>query len=368
MRRMILVLLMFIVMLSTSGCWDAKDIGTLDLPFAGAYDKDGNNIIVTTISPNLSPDAKEQSRITVLPGITIGDTRNRRAELYPRTLLIGMLRVSLFGEELAKDEEAMSRVTDLFLRSPQVASYVPLAVTEGPAQKILSTPTEDFENMGNLLIDLLRVAPQNTFIPASSFHRLGKDALIKGENPVMPLLKVQDKKVVIAGSAIFKHYKLIAKLNNKETRSMVLLRGEKPKGYLAFILQKDGKMIDKGSVLVKGSRKVSVERQGDEYHFTINVTLNGTLVEHSNPASLLDQPEQLDEIDKLLEANMENECRNFIDKMQNVYGIDCINISEYALAKWRPELMNVIESKDFIKNIKIDVKFKVKIKSIGELN
>lgn len=368
MRKIILSLFLLIIMLNISGCWDAKDLQDLEIPIAGAYDKDGNNITVTTISPNLSTDVPKKNRLTVLTGRTLGDTRNQRSEQVPRNLLIGMLQVGLFGEDMARDEAAMRGTLDLYLRSPQAPAYSIMAITEGPARKILSTPTENFANMGVLISDLLRVGPENTFIPHSSFFKFVRSSIVIGENPAVPVLKKQNNKVIVSGCAIFQHYKLKAILNKKETRALDLLRGDNPKGYLTYIFQKDGQMEDKGTVYIRGSRKVKVQRQGDEYYFKIKLILNGTLVEHSDNISMLEEPGHLGEIEKQLETNTENECRSLIAKMQHVYGIDCIDISRYALAKWRPELINVIEDRDFVENMKIDLEVKVQIKHTGELS
>jgi hypothetical protein len=53
--------------------------------------------------------------------------------------------------------------------------------------------------------------------------------------------------------------------------------------------------------------------------------------------------------------------------MQEDLQIDCIDISKYALAKWRKELQDQIDH-DFInERVNIHVDVKVTIKNVGEL-
>jgi hypothetical protein len=80
----------------------------------------------------------------------------------------------------------------------------------------------------------------------------------------------------------------------------------------------------------------------------------------------LQDPEKLKEIEDQVASTVTRDAYRFIEKMQDQYSFDCLDLNRYALAKWRAELEDTIDDPRFIKNATIRVKVKVKIQCIGE--
>lgn len=375
-KRVFCLVLITVIILNCCGCWDARDVGDLAFPIAAAYDVHDNNIDLgiqcergekcqidaTTIDPTLSPNTKAKVRVETLPAATIAIARNKRGLTNADDYLPGLNQSIIFGEELAK--RGLTAYTDSILRVPSIPIYMLLVVAEGRGQTILETPIPHHENLGLYLQQLLKESQTKGFVPSTTLYKYYVDQA-PGKNPVMPLIRRSGKDdVVLDGAAVFKKDKMLKKLGRKDTRILVMLRGLKSQGYVPYKLEKDGQLLDEGTVFLKNSRKVKVIRQQDNYIFNINIKLGGVLVE-STKGKKIDE-EYLKQIENAISRDIAGQGRQFIAQMQNEMKIDCIDINKYALAKWRRELQTSIDS-DFIENASIKVKVEVHLENTGEL-
>lgn len=375
-KRVFCPVLITAIILNCCGCWDARDVGDLAFPIAAAYDVHDKNIVLgiqcergekcqidaTTLDPTLSPNTKFKVRVETLPAATIAIARNKRGLTNADDYLPGLNQSIIFGEQLAK--KGLTPYTDSILRVPSIPIYMLLAVAEGRGQTILETPIPHHENLGLYLQQLFKESQSKGFVPSVTLYKYYVDQA-PGKNPVMPLIRRSGKEdVVLDGAAVFKKDKMLKKLGRKETRILVMLRGLKSQGYVPYKLEKDGQLLDEGTVFLKNSRKVKVIRQQDNYIFNINIKLGGVLVESTKGKKIDDK--YLKQIENAISRDIAGQGMQFIAQMQNEMKIDCIDINKYALAKWRRELQTTIDS-DFIENASIKVKVEVHLENTGEL-
>ncbi len=376
-KKLLLVFIIGVQMISLSGCWDYRDINKANFPTTGAYDlheasktavtkqeEEEQMVDLTVIIPNISEDVKVPFRIEKTSGLMIGNARGQKAYSSPGTYSPGVAAVIIFGEDLAANR-GINNVVEALRRGAQIPKTEDFAVAEGRAESILRVPTKDYPSMAEYLRGLLQKSQNRAFIPSSTLFHFGVN-IAPGKNPIMPLLTLKDEKVEVAGTAIFKKDKMIGKANLDETRILMMLRGIKATGNIPFILERDGQILDKGSVDLKNSRKVKVERNGDDFTFQITIMLEGNLVEHQFGKLFTENEDLRKMIEDQIAADITEDCQKFIQKMQEQYQVDCIDISKYALAKWRKELKNKVDQ-DFIGNVNINVEVKMKLKNVGEL-
>lgn len=354
------------------GCWDANDIENMSIPIAASYDisrtgEESNlpRYQITTVNPNLIAEAPKKYRVETVTGQTIGEVRNKRHYISPRPYVVGMLQVSIFSQEVAR--LGLNTITDILYRFPEISNSLLLAVAVDRGEDIMKTRSENYSDIGYFLSDLLRNAEKNSFLITTTLHELAQGIYTPGKNPVMPAVKTDGKNVTHAGTAIFKKDRLIDIIDQKETRTLVLLRGISTAGYIKYIIEREGDVVDEGTIFAANTRKVEVKRQGDNFTFLIKINLKGPLVERFNTESLLKNPQALTEIQDQIAADITQESEMFIDKMQNEYQIDCIDISKYALAHWRKELTPLIDQ-GFIEKADIQVELNVKITNVGDVD
>ncbi len=377
MRKISLTVLLFFTMLSNSGCWDSKDIDRLAFPIAAAYDVHQNKsdlgvdqldagpleepqVDITALSPNLSPQATAPFTVETIPASSIGYARDKRSYTSPEYYVTGFNKVILAGEDLAR--QGLNQPLESLYRFPQVSHTMVLAVVEGRGEDVLEMPVQNYENMGLYLYALLEERGNNGFMPTVNLHEF-ENWQSPGRNPVLPLLKMGGvNKVFLGGVAVFNKDRMIAKLDIRQTRALMLLRGISAQGYLPFSLPDEG--MKPGVALLTNKRNVNVEQQGNSYVFKININLQGEITEH--PSNQPVGVEHVNEIENFIAGEVRQDCDQLVEEMQNEWQVDCIDIDKYAMANWRRELKNSVDSSDFISNATIEVQVKVNITNAGE--
>ncbi len=365
--------ILVVCLLLFTGCWDLKDLEDLSIPIAGGYDLDKKDIggkskaqlMVSGIVPNFRPDAKENYKFEYTKGKTIGESREERSKTSSDSPIYGMLQVLVFGQDLAK--QGLGKVLDINLRYSQIKNSLYLAIADGRAEDVLNIPVKDYDNPGEYILKLIKTAQKNAFIPTVTLHDFSYDIWNSGKNPILPIIEIQNKdRLKINSVAIFKHDKMISKAENEDMRSLVLLRGISSKGFIPFFIDNKDKQCS-GSVIVKNSRKVKVKYQQDKLVFDVKVLIKGQVVELYTRQSLLENKDLLKNIEKAVQKELNRDCITFIEKMQHQFKVDCIDISKYALAKWRSQLTNFIDDERFIQNAVINVAVDVKLDKTDEM-
>lgn len=353
------------------GCWDTIDIEEFDVALVAGYDTsltgDPEGIAVTSLE---AAGEDNEEWVGTYSAKTVGETRARRAYSEPRQYTLTQLQAIVIGHDLAL--QGVESVINAHMREPRVKPSINVAVVDGRAEELLQEISKkDPKQASSGLISLLQTIPQRAFVPRTSLYQFINDTFAPGAAAVTPLLQVSGNQlgVEVSGSAILNQGRMLAHLDPTETRALVLLSGRKAEGWIPFMIYKDGELHDKGSVFVGNQRKVRVSRSGDVITFDIKVILRGRLVEHNllhHSTAVIYNEAHLREIEESLARDLRLEMLDFIDLMQEQLKLDVINITPYALAKWRREITPQLE-KGFIEDVVINVDVEVMIQNTGEL-
>ncbi len=367
MTRKCLMILLCMPLAFLVGCFDYRDVEDLSVPVVVAYDapqksdyQETEKVVISGAIVNPTP-GMPQNRIERIVARTTADARDKTAYYSPGFLVLGQIQVLLHGEDLARQG---LDIDDGLLRVAQTKRTLYMAIVEGRADDLLKTKITVAPQIGTYLLDLLRKAQRRAFLPATTMHTFEACALTTGKNPIIPIIRAESNKIGIVGTGIFNKRQLVAKVGIRESRSLVMLRGLRTTGFIPFVLEKQGEQIDEGTVSVTNSRKVKVDQQNGKITFYVNVFLKGSLVEHSDLIPV--DKTRINEIEKVVSRVIAADCRRFIRKMQEDFGVDCIDITKFAQAKWRNELEEEIKEGDFIRNVQIVVNVKTKISDVGQ--
>lgn len=373
-RKVLALLFLFASMVSFCGCWDAHDIEQLSFPYVSAFDlhkgsssdadlRETPVVDVSLLNPNLSPNAQDKAEIKTVAVPLVAYARDNFIYTLQGSFYPGINQVLLIGEDLAR--QGIKTHLDLFFRVAVFSASMNLAVVEGRGEAILRTKETGSDTMGTKLRALLRKSNQKGFVPATTLHEFGSN-VAPGKNPIVPLIKKQGPdKVIISGSALFNKDRMVYKLNNKDTRSLVILRSIKSMGLCPFFLEEDGAKLAGGALQIQSTRKVTVLRNGDHYTFHIKIKLDGDILEYFDGKHI--DEAQLKAIENKVSADFTRDFRRFIGMMQQDIKLDCIDISKYAQAKWRKDLKTSIDTPAFIENANIQVQVEVTLHTMGEL-
>lgn len=363
------LLMMVFLAVFITGCWDAKDVNDLFIPFVGGYDlieAAGDEKFSLTVNfPTLSRNAREKSDVMVLEGETIAATRIDRGNKSSRGLAIGNLRVVLFSSDIAR--RSVNDVTDLLFRDPRFSETILLAVTEGRAKDIITIEPHNYQTVGQNIIDLLKNSPTNNFIPKEPLHQLREDLQTEGFNPVLPVIGVHGKnKLKISGAALFKKSKMVAQISSDEAPMLVLLRGQESYGDILYSFT--GPEGENAKITFEGqnSRSVKAKLVDGKPVFEITINLDGYIAESIDSIEFAGKEENVSAAARALEEEVRRRCDSLVYDLQNEHRVDAILLGRYARAKWPPLVQKQDWDEIFCKS-DIKVKVNVKIQSTGEV-
>lgn len=363
-----LLMMVFLAVILT-GCWDARDVDDLFIPFVGGYDliqADGGEKFSLTVNfPTLSRNAKEKSDVMILEGETIAATRIDRGNKSSRGMSIGDLKVVLISSELAR--RGSQDVFDLLFRDPRFSETILLGVTDGRTKDVITIKPHNYQTVGQNIIDLLRNSPRNNFIPKEPLHQFKEDVLTEGFNPVLPVIGVHsNNKLQISGAALFKKYKMVAKISPEEAAVLVWLRGQESYGDILYSFSDAEGKTSKITFEGQNSRSVKAKIVEGKPAFEITINLDGYIAEVADSLEFAGKEENVSAAAEALEEEVRHRCESLVYDLQNKHRVDAILLGRYARAKW-PPLVQKQDWDEVFCNSAIKVKVNVKIQSTGEV-
>lgn len=297
-------LVLFLAGLFAGGCWDYRDINERTLVLGWAFDLGPGEQRVITAEASVPAAAGGGGPTaggattggggpgggrTLLEGQapTAPNALSDLRESWPRPLSFGHLVSIVVGQEYARNGEK-----DAYGCAgchPEASVGTQLFVTGGKAGDAfrLKPRTEVFAAAD--LASLMRNAlPRGTIPPTHTVYQF----VAKMEDTgvaLLPWLEVSGDNAKLAGSGVFRDYRLVGRLNEEETMGLNLLQGKARRGAIDLPCAPPGGRGAPGQteatflIMSKGSRKqVSVVDGRPSYHYKL--TLAGIVFDAGCPS------------------------------------------------------------------------------------
>ena len=182
---------------------------------------------------------------------------------------------------------------------------------------------------------------------------------------VIPSLDPHENGLTSSYLAMIKGYKYIRHMDGRETKAWKWLNGEAKGGIIE---------IQDGDISVPYNypsfkRDIYLDKiENNKIYITYDLETEGSVEEYIIDKKLLDN-DKLQQLERKIEQVIENDCKDFVKKMQEEYNVDLLGLRDY-LYKFHPRVYEDV-MKDFDKhfqdNIVINVKADVKIRRIGKI-
>lgn len=335
MKSFLHIVLLF-ALLMMSGCWDRKEIN--DIAFitgaAGDLTEDGEFIVSFQIAlpgaSNKGGGQQEKFFMISDSGKDATEILQKLQKKSSRMLFTAHRSVIFIGERLAKN--GIKEILDIFSHDPKnrLRTYI-MVVKGGEGREILQThypyeqiPIEaikEMESMGSETAVTLR----DFFISASS----------EGINPVMGVIAKEvlqkesntnkSNKLKLAGTAIFKDFKEVGILNDKQTEGLNWIRSK-----LRFCRVTAKLPDDKGNVgvlLNHAKRKITSEVNGDQVKLHIELQGMGSLIEN-NSALDIRKRENIMLVQESIEKTVKEFVMDAVTKIQTQYQTDSFGFGQ----------------------------------------
>ncbi|RUL52089.1 Ger(x)C family spore germination protein [Lysinibacillus antri] len=376
------------------GCWNQTYLDQRAFVIAIGLDKgekeNETKITYLIANPELSKQeagSNEPNReIISFTAPDLQTSRNLANTVVAKELSYSLLSLIIVSEDFAKNKEFIRWIYDV-TKGEEVSRNIPIIVTPESTSTFLKNNDPKLETRIHKYFELiLQFGSENGFIPATKLHAYfrimeekgdlflspyattefngnpkndgGEDNLIAGEFEVGGFTN----KTQFLGSAVFKHGKMIGKLNAEETRLAILLNDTIDMAeILATFPDPFNEKYRIGTrISKKESNTVKMDLKRSIPTIDVTVPLYVDILSNHSMVNYEKQPEKRKQLKKHMEEKLIETINELIKKTQEDFKGQPFGWSLYA----RKEFLTIkeYEAYDWMKNYpNMDVKVKVNI-------
>ncbi|WP_081390016.1 Ger(x)C family spore germination protein [Paenibacillus odorifer] len=364
------LLLIALVFICLTGCWDREYLKDLHLAYCAAIDYTENGEIKETIELIIPPDIEQKATKNEIHS-SIGSTvRNASNQL--RNKVRGNIRFIKYGFELmgrTTAERGLYPILDVNYRDPSnPTSNVRLIITEGEAAQILEQKKVGELKIGEFIKQKIDSLEEMSIFPKETADTVFRSLMDPGHDFALPYLGRDGGEIITKGVALFHDQNYSGMLNPDQSIMMVLLMGQQGKnarftkkldlGHSDDI--RNFITINVGSKKIKRQFKVTI---ADDESIDVNLGLElQAVVEEFT--DVLDEKE-LKKVSQDLSDLLTKEAKTVVNEIQKA-NCDIFGVGRKLIAYHHNVWSNKNWSEDYRK-VKFHTKVDVKIVSTGIL-
>ncbi|GAB6991224.1 Ger(x)C family spore germination protein [Paenibacillus pini] len=380
MRRIILAAMLLTCPFWLTGCWDRKEINDVAFVMGSAVDREGE-LYRSTLQIALpgqlggvgskgggggTGGGNKSYYIESKTGLSLRESNQEIQAGNSRILSFAHRRSLLIGEEFAK--QGIGRMMDQFARIPQNRLSSLVAITSGPAYKLLDAeaPMEQFPS------EMIRELLAEYTKKPDSLKKLLNTLLSEGIDCSLPYIGVRSgtpegieefkNNIQIVGIALFRGDKMVGKMEGPHVSMLTMAMNQAPNPEI--IVDGPG---GKGHISIRFSdntvKQIPVIH-GDDVTMHMNVYAKGSIIENNTLTSLSGTKNLLD-LEKRVSKEIIDSVLSSIRLLQEKYKVDSMGFGrtisqskprDWARMKnrWRelyPDVKVVIHTQLHIENI-----------------
>lgn len=280
------------------------------------------------------------------------------------------IQVMILSSDVVREEGALGKVIDHFIRHPEMRRATKVVIAEGEAKQTLELQPKN-ERLPALYLDSISM---NNFknarmLPVSKIGDL-HEYLLGGQSFTIQRIKAEKNEVKVIGNAVFNTPKrqMVGFLEGDETEGLNFLTGEVQGGILKLKYKGEPLIFD----MMKASHKIEVQAKGpEEIVFDINIEVEGAIGESFSSVDFVSS-EVLSKSEELIAKEIERICRKTVETLQEDLRTDAMRLgSELRIADydlWERIKDDWDSGKNYFSQSKINVTAKANVRSTGIIN
>lgn len=373
-------MLSFCCILMLTGCQDKNEIESLAFVVALGVDMDeSDNFAVslqiirrgTTMEKNQNP----QTLVYASNGKTINEAINNISEQLSKEIKFSNEKCIIIGEKLA--EYGIQSVIDFSLRENDIRPVVPILVTRGKAVDILKVRTKENSVPGYEIGDMVKIQRDLGLAAVATNLDFEKNKNVEESVNSCSVISKKDttnneseNDLVISGSAVFKNYKLVGYMKEKETRGMNWLKGKIKYGNISIQFQDEDK-VNLSILSCRSNLEASIV--SNEVYIDVNVREKSNINEIDEKIlgnlDFNSNPHILDYLSKKQDEFIYNEIMSAVNMSKNTFSADIFGFGD-LLYKEHPKEWNKVKENwnENFKDVHINVNVSSQINQTGILS
>jgi spore germination protein KC len=348
-KPVILILLLLLFSLSSTGCLGKREINDLALVMAVGIDKGKKpGTVMVTAQIARPADARGQTGApsggtgepiwsATAEGKSVFEAIRNLGRYSSRRVFWAHNFIIIIGADMAK--QGIGEIIDFFTRNHELRMRTWVVVTPGKASQLVSTQTGLEVIPGEAMDNLFRYSEIVSSAPRSDMRTLQAAYLSDSTHPTLAKVQLKSreisnkkpgqfgsiKQVELAGAAVFNKDKMVGWLSPEETRGMLWFTEKVESGVIAIPCPDNRK---KNATLEMKQQKIRVtpSYQKGQPSFTVEATSYADLVESGCEPQ--DQAALLQTLEGKLKDRLYSEIHGVVGKAQKTYKVDFLNLGK----------------------------------------
>lgn len=340
MKKIKIIISIFILCLFTSGCWNYRELNDLAITTGISIDVKEDKYIVSYMVAN-SKKSQDSSGKSEANTVVLSGEGESVSEAYmdlnsknPKIPYISHLEVIIISEDAAK--QGVTKMIDFLMRNPESRKEFYVVLSKGTtASSILETlsPLESFPSQ-NVAKNVTSNKDDQSTIMVEDYSDFVSKILKDGINPVLSGVEIEGEEdeakkqeslesstpsanIKLNTIGIFKDDKLVGWANEDETIGINIINNES--GSVLLSAKCDDEYMASTLTDIKTESKIIFD--GDTPKIKLNVSATGALVE-INCKRNLEEVEVIKELKKEFEKSLNEMLTNSINLVQKKYKSD----------------------------------------------
>ena len=351
------ILFLLIIPFLLSGCYDYNELNDLAIISGVGIDYKDDKFsvtfeIISTKKSGGDSSASSSSYNVTAEAKTITEAFLKNGNNMDKVPYFDHIEIVVISEEIAKNY--LNEVSEYLIRSTKFRDEFYMAISKDTtAKELISTTTKEKPLASNFLVQLLENSHDSDSAGYyTPFTETLNSIITDGEDAIMQVFTLKDKKIVLDGMGIFKDFELKTIINTEKSPIVNLLNNFNIQNILF------SHSCDKNNKVVISIYDGNIKFEPNINNITVKAKLNARIHEDNCSESLrnVDTYKELEsEFTKIIESIMKD-----IINILKTYESNALKIGLYEHIKYRND--KYFEWKD--KEFKYDIDLKINKKGL----
>ncbi|MBP2033888.1 spore germination protein KC [Clostridium algifaecis] len=372
-RRILLILLLFLLPVILSGCWNYTDIEKYSLVTGFSLDKDKKNnkyiVNAEVLDFRMSGNgSKAVTNIIESKGNTIFDAIRNMINITGKRLYWGHAKIFIISKDIA--EEGITQALDLPYRDAEIREEMHVLISNKNTAKEILQNKPITSNLRCFEIDKI-VENQKTLAnaPIVRVYELINNIEENDVSPVLPLcdIKTSDDKqtVELIGTAVFKSDKLVGSLNTEESKYFLFATNQIDKGLLVEKILHGDQMAKVTLEVFESKTKIKPIYKDGKLSINMNIRVDASIAEIDESKDFI-QESGCKSLKQAAEESLKVSIGNTINKVQNKYDADIFGFAKHIKSDI-PSAWSDVKDKwdDTFRNMHVNINVEIQLRNSG---
>ena len=362
-----LFLLIPIICLSLSGCWDYRDLESVSIVSGIAVDKVGEperyKLTIEIVQGTGGNETKIEPIVVEAEGKTLAEAARNSVEISNKQLFWAHTCIAIVSEAIARD--GIQPLLDWIARDAEARMLIELFVTtEKNAGDVIKAKTKSTDTHSQQTLKMIKNNKQILGKAPSTKTYEFINKLESGKSyPVLPIIKLEkqekNEEIVLGGTAVFSGDKYIGIINENDSKYM-LFATNNIKDCIIVPSNNMGSRSSHTSLEITNSNtKVTPVVRNGRLEMDMVIKAYAKIVEDGGDINF-SKPQNLREYQRQVEVFIADNIGRVVTDIQKKYGVDCLNYGIEIAAEKPDEWVGIRDNwgnafKDIKTNIWVDL-------------